>query len=394
MAIEVPKTQKIYTTQYEDFRGVDFTNDPSNVWYRRTPDGVNMLPDEAGRPFKRTGWTIAVSAQDMADLYAEDTSSAAPSEVTVNKCYYFELSGEDHIVIFTNIGVFFYRGGELYSSKSLDADNVISYDQDMIDSYERSFFFEGNGKAAFYTYGGFKIWEYGYDDEDGFTWKEVKPYIPRVNIGVDARHEKGTGFEEVNMLSDYICEEFENDICLAITSQTTNVTGATLSVDTSTFVSVAIPPSNLSGYPVTYEFVYSRDDHSWLLDGDQVLLSTYGVSINANPLDEDYIRVTVNYAQRVNLPRRILGIDGMEVYASTSTQFDTKLTLESSATHTSYNYCTLVTPSQTGNSHLVFYKDWLPLVDGEDCIRVVYPRNAITAQVHTSSEITISVGAT
>ena len=72
MAIKLPAAQKVYTTKYDNFRGVDFTNDPSNVWYRRTPDGVNMLPDESGRPFKRTGWKKVVTADDFANLYASD----------------------------------------------------------------------------------------------------------------------------------------------------------------------------------------------------------------------------------------------------------------------------------------------------------------------------------
>ena len=129
MAIELPTAQKVYTTNYADFRGVDFTNDPSNVWYRRSPEAYNMLTDEAGRPFKRTGWKIEVSAQNMADLYADDNSKTAPSEVSVRKCHYFELAGKDHVIIFTNIGVFVYREtedhvSELLSSKSLPTTRI------------------------------------------------------------------------------------------------------------------------------------------------------------------------------------------------------------------------------------------------------------------------------
>lgn len=393
MPIDVPKDAKINTTQYSDFKGVDFTNDPSNVWYRRSPDAVNMLPDESGRPFKRTGWEIAVSAAQMANLYASDNGTSAPSEVTVNKCHYFELAGEDHIIIFTNIGVFFYREGVLASSKSLSPTNAISYDQDMIESYDRSFFFEGGGKSAFYSYGGFKIWEYGYSDADGFTWKEVKPYIPRVNIGVDARHEAGTGFEEVNMLSDYICEEFQDNTFHEITSKQTSISGAVVNVDITIFTSVVTLPENFSGYPATYQFVYSKDDHSWLLGGDQVLLSYYGISINANPLDNSTITIVLDYVKRINLPKRILNTNGMEVWVSETVQFDKQLTLESPASHTTKYYCTLVTP-QAGNSYITFYHEWLPLVAGEDAIRVVYPRNAITAISHgTSNPIEVSVGA-
>ena len=395
MALTVPENPKVYTTKYADFKGVDFTNDPSNVWYRRSPDAVNMLPDESGKPFKRTGWEIAVPASQMAELYATDNGTPAPSEVTVNKCHYFELAGEDHIIIFTNIGVFFYRDGVLASSKSLDHTNFISYDQDMIESYDRSFFFEGGGKSAFYSYGGFKIWEYAYDDTNGFTWQEVQPYIPRVNIGVDARHESGTAYEEVNMLSDFICEEFQDNVFYEITSKSISIVGAVVNVDVNIFTSVITMPQDFTGYPATYQFIYSTADHSWLLGGDQVLLSYYGISTNANPVDGTTITVVLDYVKRINLPKKILNIDGMEVWVSDSIQFDKELVLEEDtpSKHTGADYCTLVTP-QAGNSYIVFYKEWLPLVVGEDAIRVVYPRNAITAVTHgTSDAIEVSVGA-
>ena len=56
MALEIPKNPKVYTTKYENFRGVDFTNNPTKVRYRRSPSGKNMLPDASGVPFKRHGW--------------------------------------------------------------------------------------------------------------------------------------------------------------------------------------------------------------------------------------------------------------------------------------------------------------------------------------------------
>lgn len=392
MPITVPDNPKIYTTTYEGFKGVDFTNDPSNVWYRRSPDAVNMLPDEAGRPFKRTGWKKEITATDFANLYASDNSTTAPAEININKCYYFELHGYDHIVVFTDHGVFICReenadGGEivLMSSKSFGSTNAISYDQDMIDSFERAYFFEGGGKSAFYIYGGFKIWEYAYDDANGFTWQPVEPYIPCVNISVDARHETGESYEAVNMLSDYIAETFQNNIYSSVTSSSTTIPSATVTVNETAFIAM-LPEDG------TYVFTYTNEDHTWLLGGDQVQISNYGISINKSPSDGHTITVVVTTTARINLPRRVIGITGMKVFASTDTAFDTELTLQATEAHTSAGYVTLVVPSGTANSYLKFYQAYTPLVDGEDAIKVIYPRNAVTSTTHNTGEITINVG--
>lgn len=412
MPIEVPKAPKVNTTVYQDFKGVDFTNDPSNVWYRRSPDAVNMLPDESGRPFKRTGWKIEVPASQMISRYVSDTGNSAPTEIEVKKCYYFDLSGEDHIFIFTNYAVFVYRNGVLYSSKDINPTTIsysanyasltdaqkeeydlayISYDEAMVGSFDRAFFFEGAGKSAFYVYGGFKIWEYGYNDTDGFTWKQVEPYIPSVNIGVDPRHESGTSYETVNMLSDYIAEEFESNLYLSVSSYN----GGTLtptSVDDTQFIAMV-------GEAGTYTFTYTDADHSWLLGGDQVTLSNYGIALSATPADNDTIVVVLSKVNRINLPKRILSITGMKVLVSSAYQFDTTLNLQEQVeTSQTPDDCTLMIPVGSGNSYIKFYADWTPLVDGEDAVKIIYPRNAITPTVHNvpvnpSSYITINLGA-
>lgn len=387
MPIDVPNNPKVYTKVYDNFKGVDFTNDMSNVWYRRTPDGVNMLPDEAGKPFKRTGWKKEITAEQFAELYASDNEESVPSEITIRKCYYFELAGQDHIVVFTNYGVFIYREGALYSSVSMPieagTENMISYDSDMIESFERAYFFEGNGKAAFYIYGGYKIWEYAHSDGK-FTWQPVEPYIPRVNISVDARHETGTSYEAINMLSDYVAESFQNNIYSSVTEWSTTVINATVTVMETQFLAMLSEQG-------TYVFTYTEVDHTWLLAGDQVSISNYGISLNKSPADGDTITVIVTTVMRINLPKRILSIAGMKVFVSIDTEFDTELTLQSIETHTDTGHATLVVP-QNGNSYLKFYASYSPLVEGEDAIKVIYPRNAVTSQTHTITK-TITVRA-
>ena len=67
MALNVPDSPKVYTTKYQNWRGVDYTNDPSNVWYRRSPNGLNMLPNLDGQPFKRNGWKVELSTDDFVE---------------------------------------------------------------------------------------------------------------------------------------------------------------------------------------------------------------------------------------------------------------------------------------------------------------------------------------
>ena len=131
MPISVPDNPKVQTTTYDNFRGVDFTNDATNVWRRRSPTGTNMIPDASGRPFKRKGWEILLSQEDLCNILGE-------VECEITKVEYFELAGVDHIVVFTNVGVIFY-------SKLFDAESqyVISKDNDCFGSYDRCFFFEG-----------------------------------------------------------------------------------------------------------------------------------------------------------------------------------------------------------------------------------------------------------
>lgn len=56
MPLQTPEEPKVYTTVYKNFKGVDFTADQARVYNRRSPDAVNILPDDGGIPYKRTGW--------------------------------------------------------------------------------------------------------------------------------------------------------------------------------------------------------------------------------------------------------------------------------------------------------------------------------------------------
>lgn len=320
MAIELPAEQKVYTTTYSDFRGVDYTNDPTNVWRRRSPSGVNMLPDASGRPFKRYGWKIHIPKETLANKYALDTGEEAPSEVSINKMYYFTLNGIDHIFIFANIGVFIYRKKYTYDAETEEqtiteelataktSPHDYSYQQDVIDSYNRAYFFEGNGTSAFYIYGNFQVWRYRYDDvNDGFVFEKVEPYIPTVNIGVDARHETGTSNEGVNLFGNYIAETFQNN-------------------------------------------VYS--------DG----------------------------VYKIQLPISFNTADGISVYVSVSSQFDTPIQVITSGTPTS-------SQAKLYHDTLTFGAEYSSIIDGEDSIKIIYPRKSATKTTHTTMTATVTVKA-
>ena len=207
MPITVPDEPKTYTTIYNNFKGVDFTNDSSNVWRHRSPSGKNMLPNIDGVPYKRGGWDIELSAQDFRDAAGIVDSSI---EVTSNKMYYFELGGYDYLMIFNNLGVFTYSPNPVdqsssafpmllkFHNKYIDKSNV---QQDFppngyaeIDP-RRAFFFEGKGTAGFYVLVGMKMFRY-----DGTFFNEVEPYIPTIMIGTSYQG-AGTLLESINMLT-------------------------------------------------------------------------------------------------------------------------------------------------------------------------------------------------
>ena len=200
--MEVPKEPKVYTSVYDNFKGVDFTNDPSNVFRRRSPSGKNMLPDLDGRPYKRKGWEVAISAEE----FKEAAEASASVVVVPDKMYGFEIGGEEQVMIFNNLGVFAYKitasGPQLlYLSEYTDLSGNTQTFPPLINGQEipvdsrRAFFFEGRGTAGFYMFVGLKLFRY-----DGTSLHEEEPKIPKVLIGCIP---DGTGemYESVNLLT-------------------------------------------------------------------------------------------------------------------------------------------------------------------------------------------------
>lgn len=215
MPINIPDEPKILTTVYDSFRGVDFTNDPTNIWKKRSPDAVNMLPDEAGRPFKRTGYDVVCDENAFKTAY----DPSYDGDFSIERCYYFELGGVSHIMLFTNIGLFRYS-----DAKGMESElEFLSDDSDLIASKERAYFFEGDGISAFYIYGNYRVWRFTHDNEfeelkselpksvtyegdiQGFDSYGI--YVPTLRYAVSSSG-SGTDYESVNLLGKYVSEDF------------------------------------------------------------------------------------------------------------------------------------------------------------------------------------------
>lgn len=230
MAVSIPSSPKLYTTKYDNFKGVDMTNDPSNTWYRRTPNGVNMLPDVDGRPFKRTGWDVLLE-EDAYYFESSQTMSLIP-----DRLFYFELNGFDHIVIFNSMGLFMLMDER---NPNVPSDNTIVksgyespngneytlvYHKGYYDSSNtfvttsafdsnRAFFFEGGGDAGFYVFlkDQNKMVSFSLSNTTHPEYFcEAEPYVPKV-LYLCTKDGYGTYNEPVNMLTAKRTIGYAND---------------------------------------------------------------------------------------------------------------------------------------------------------------------------------------
>lgn len=217
MALEIPESPKVYRRVYDNFKGVDKTNDASNVWQRRSPGGKNMLPALDERPYKRYGWKIDVPYTDFITA-----ASSAATSVTPKRIHHFSLGGEDYMMIFNSLGVFYMSesssgihkcqlatpgtGGETYSAfpPQIDGKNIEA-------DAGRAFFFEGAGSAGFYVYVGTELFAFtGKDDQNRGLFRATEPYVPRILVACD-KYGVGSTLEPVNLMTrkrkvQYLCD--------------------------------------------------------------------------------------------------------------------------------------------------------------------------------------------
>lgn len=191
MALQTPAEQKVYTSVYTNFKGVDFTNDPTQVFKRRSPDALNMIPDDGGTPYKRTGWRVEYSPKTQAQ------------EKEIRDMWSFDYADESHLIYTKGNGVYNAFGGNETPLITLDGDtsNVVGV------------FFNAVSGGAFYILADSVLREYTVkvsNEEKEFYFKEVQTYVPTTLIG-RAPSGGGTVYENVNLLTRKRKESFLGD---------------------------------------------------------------------------------------------------------------------------------------------------------------------------------------
>lgn len=89
---ELPAAPTVRTTIYNDFKGVDFTTDPSLVYKKRSPTGTNMISDNGGNPKKRTGWKVEKAHTEAKETVFNDTVEPVDS-ASYQMCRLNNVSG-------------------------------------------------------------------------------------------------------------------------------------------------------------------------------------------------------------------------------------------------------------------------------------------------------------
>lgn len=385
MPLEVPSNAKTYTTVYDNFKGVDYTNDETHVYKRRSPSGLNMIPNLDGKPYKRKGWEIAINEADFESLYGDKLGS----NFKINKLHWFEMAGCDHVMIFTTVGLYAYRAtdGEADSFELLSTDPVLK------SCFDRAFFFEAKGETGFYMYGEYVIWKYFYNEDTGeFLLEKQTPTIPRIRISVSADGRTASTLESGNLLTRMVAEEFQNNLQPYISSKTFSPELIGTTIDDNVF---------MAQYSAgTYTFTYKDGD--WVdADGLFVTLPGLGITLGGTASEGSYITVAVSNYYRTYLAFNVTteNADQVKVFASDSEKdgkFGTELSVITGGTP-SATQARLEQVEEDGETRtrLTYTVPHTALVDGEDAIRVEYPSVVIETTEHTYPEtgyIEINVG--
>ncbi len=346
MAIPVPDEPKINTTKYDNFKGVDLTNDHTNVWRRRSPTGLNMLPDASGRPFKRTGWEILIDHETICNILGV-------GDCIINKLAYFELAGQDHLVIFADSGVIFFNGSV----------TAVTTDSDCCAAYDRCFFFEGGGTSAFYIYSNSRIWMY----DESFTLNEVtsQAYAPRILIGTSANC-VGTMNEGYNLVGNRASIEY-NDIALFAYWCSKNLT---ITVSDETALKTAVSAHQYA--------IWEYNGSAWVEKTSTGISLASHITVNGTPEEDDAIVVVS--CNGVLLPNNVAQnqVSSVEAFGSTSTQFDTPIEVLNETATLASGQCKVCTDPTGLKSWIVFGNAWSELVPGEDFVRVTFPVTTVS----------------
>lgn len=163
----------IETMIYNQFKGVDFTADPTLVDRTRSPWAVNIISAAGGRPEKRPGFRTICSF-----------------DAPVNAAYSYEYEGETQILA--------HAGTKLYRVKDGEATEL----------------YDGLGDTSAGAYLGGKLYIIGgaYIVYDGEKCENVEDnaYIPTTVIAREPNG-GGTAYESINMLTPWRKNKFQTD---------------------------------------------------------------------------------------------------------------------------------------------------------------------------------------
>lgn len=80
----IPASPKKSIMTIDEFLGVDFTNSPTNVDLRRSPNAVNMIRDVPGKVRKCMGWEVVQSYEGLSEVFSNPMEGAVVITGAVN----------------------------------------------------------------------------------------------------------------------------------------------------------------------------------------------------------------------------------------------------------------------------------------------------------------------
>ncbi len=179
MPIKVSPTRKLRTKVYDEFLGVDFSQDAILVDSRRSPYSVNMISDKSGQPEKRFGFKTLFSLDGK--IYSMANGEIEKKEIII-------AHAKDKIYRIHNSEITVIYEGVLENKSSI-------------------FFTEHNEKTKAFILTGreFLVW-----DEEKIENIYDIAYVPTTLIAKSPKGE-GTSLEAVNLLQSKRCEKFLSD---------------------------------------------------------------------------------------------------------------------------------------------------------------------------------------
>lgn len=172
---KIPDSVDLYTTKYDNLKGVDYSKDITEVDRTRTPSGVNMISDDGGNPVKRRGWRVTADVncgKIFEIIFHED------DETTYDPL-------KKYVIGQTGIYAVVTRAGTQSIVTMLTA------------TITKTEYFMFGGKAYCFINGGMY-------NLHGVTAELVdanNAYVPEVTISLNPDGSSGSTLESVNMLS-------------------------------------------------------------------------------------------------------------------------------------------------------------------------------------------------